>query len=83
MELLLIALSVVLSLAGCHMLNDNGALTNNKNKCLIAGAFHITAIVLLGASYGWVRGFFIYLGLISFIGMIYSLVRFQKETSDT
>jgi len=83
MELLLVALSVVLSLAGCHMLNDNGALTNKKNKCLITGVFHIISIALLGASYGWVRGFFIYLGLISFIGMIYSLVRYQKEASNT
>jgi hypothetical protein len=78
MELLLIVLSITLSIAGCHILNDNGSFSNNNKVRLTASATHFAAIALLGASYGGVRGFFIYLGLLSFIGMTYSLVSYTK-----
>lgn len=82
--LVTILLMTISQIIGCYQLNsyisDKGDSLNTNNKSLFAG---LGASVLSGAfavnHYGAPSGVFIYLGLLSTVGMLFALLGFGRK----
>ncbi|NMP32796.1 hypothetical protein HII17_14665 [Thalassotalea sp. M1531] len=72
-------LATTLSLIGVFLLQDNGLLTRHKTKQVVASVILIFSAILFGSEYGVLRGIFIFIGIISLLGTLFTLLRYKLD----
>ena len=72
-------LAIISCLIGCHMLNHQGSLSKINRNLLLGYGLNILSCAFVMQDFGALRGLFVYLGLVSFVGMVYSLSLYKYQ----
>lgn len=78
MNSLLILVAIFLTYVGCKTFEENGALSSQVPQLLIGLILNGISLIFIMMSFGNVRGLFVYLGLVSLLGMLISLINYRK-----
>lgn len=76
---MLVIFATILALIGVVLLQDNGALTQHKAKQAAAVTLLFVSTVLYGLAFGALRGTFIFIGVISLLGTLFTLLRYKLD----
>lgn len=74
-------IAIAIALLGVFLMQDNGVLTQNRIKKITSGMLFLLSFVVLSMEYGALRGVFIFIGLISLLGTLFTLL-LHKLPSD-
>jgi hypothetical protein len=72
-------LAIITCLVGCHLLNHQGSLSKVNRNQLFGYGLNLVSCILVMQDFGALRGLFVYLGLVSFVGMVYSLSLYKYQ----
>jgi len=73
----MVILAVLMSLLGIYLLQARGRLTTNLAKRIGAISAFVLCTALLSIEYGILRSIFIFIGLVSMAGTLYTLVQYK------
>lgn len=82
MSLFIIAVSIALTFSGCWFLNEKGSYTSSFKNKLIGYGLNLLALLASAYVFGNLRGLFVYIGLVSLVGMIFTLATYQHGKTD-
>lgn len=71
MDVMLHLVILTFAVIGCIQLNLAGSFTGRKTGRFLGLGFHVVALALTVFTYGEMRGFFVYLALLSLTGLLY------------
>ena len=80
MSFIITLLIFFLTIAGCIALNDNGSYTQSLKGKVLGFTANFIALILAMWLFGSLRGLFVYVGIVSLIGMLYPLINYSKNT---
>lgn len=71
--------ATIMSIIAVVLFQDKGVITQNTAKKLLSIAVFIASAVLLCIAYGTMRGIFVFAGLISLVGTLFTLLRYKMK----
>ena len=76
-------LAIILSIVAIYFLEENNALSSKLTNWLPAILLFTGSIVLLSLDYGVMRGIFVFIGLLSLLGTIATLLPYRFSLGKT
>ncbi|MCH2057835.1 MAG: hypothetical protein MK214_14725 [Thalassotalea sp.] len=76
-------LAIILSIVAIYFLEENNALSSKLTSWLPAIILFVGSIVLLCLDYGVMRGIFVFIGLLSLLGTIVTLLPYRFSLGKT
>lgn len=73
----MIYLATLITLISVYLIQERGVFTQSKVKHVGSIILMIAAGILLSVEYGTLRGVFIFLGLLSLVGTVFTLLRYK------
>lgn len=78
----MIITAVVLSLIAVYALQDHGVLTQSLLKKISSLILFVIACIVLSFEYGTLRGVFVFIGLVSVLGTIFTLLIYRLQNNE-
>lgn len=75
----MIVSAILLILVGIYLLENNGALTKQSTKKVASSLLLLVSVILLTIEFGTMRGIIIFIGLVSLLGSLFTLLLFKLK----
>ena len=77
----MIITAIVLSLIAVYLMQDNGVFTQSLLKKISSLILFAMACIVLSFEYGTLRGVFVFIGLVSVLGTILTLLLYRLQNN--